>query len=84
MHKSDPNAFAYIVYERARVWLKDQVLLEGEGWLEDENGDVGDAPFFRARMFFAEDTVFSREDMWEREVDWLDPENTRIVPLYTQ
>ena len=22
--------------------------------------------------------------MWEREVEWLDPKNTRIVPLYTQ
>jgi len=33
-------------------------------------------------MFFAEDAFRSREEMWEREVAWLDPVNTRIVPLY--
>ncbi len=83
MHKPDPNAVAYIVYERMRIWLREgQPWADGEGWLEDENGSVGDAPFHRARMFFAEDAYHSREEMWEREAVWLDPVNTRIVPLY--
>lgn len=83
MHEPDSNAVAYIVYKRMGVWLReDQPFLEDEGWLEDETGSVGDAPFHRTRLFFAEDAYRSREEVWEREAAWLDPVNTRIVPLY--
>lgn len=66
-HKQHPNAVAYIIYEKATIWLKE----EGP-----------DAPWRKALMFYAEDHVFTRDEMWDRNVAWRDPENIRVAPLF--
>lgn len=66
-HKQHPNAFAYVIYEKATNWLK----TEGPT-----------APWHRRLMFYASDDIHSRDEMWEREVMWRDPDKIRVVPLY--
>lgn len=68
-HQQDENAFAYVIWERASIWLKE----EGT-----------EAPWRRALMFYAEDHVFNRDQMWERNVAWRDPKNIRVVPLFDE
>lgn len=68
-HQQDPNAFAYVIYEKATRWLK----TEGST-----------APWHRRLMFYASDDVHDRDQMWEREVTWRDPKNIRVVPLYDE
>lgn len=68
-HQQDDNAFAYVIWERASIWLKE----EGT-----------EAPWRRALMFYAEDHVFDRGQMWERNVAWRDPKNIRVDPLYDE
>jgi hypothetical protein len=67
--EQDKNAFAYVIYEKATVWLK-------------EEGPA--APWRRGRMFYASDDVFDRDTMWDREVAWRDPDKIRVVPLYDE
>lgn len=68
-HQQDKNAFAYVIMEKATVWLK-------------EEGST--APWHRRLMFYAYDDVHDRDEMWEREVTWRDPEKIRVVPLYDE
>lgn len=68
-HLQDDNAFAYVIYEKAAVRLKTEGPL---------------APWRRTRMFYAANDVFDRDQMWEREVAWRNPKNTRVVPLYDE
>ncbi len=68
-HQQDENAVAYVIYERVKIWLK-------------EEGPT--APWSRVLLFHAEDHAFNRDQMWEREVTWRDPKNIRVVPLYDE
>lgn len=69
-HKQHPNAFAYVIYERATNWTIDEGI---------------DAPWRRTQMFYADDPAFSSRDAaWSHHVEWRDPKNIRVDPLFDE